>query len=180
MNALQGEVFDWILKQEYEFKALAQEEKQAISEFSVLWSYFEAKVCGTDAKVDKLRAITHSVAKSEKFDPTALREAMVYFRARYLVDGEGSGHFDFLHIRNDKEKEMVLHILNSDSQDLSKELEAALYIVYRYRNNLFHGAKWMYGIRDQKQNFLVATELLKSIISAAGQMHLDIAEQGPG
>lgn len=41
---------------------------------------------------------------------------------------------------------------------------ALLIIVWRLRNNLFHGAKWAYGLRDQRENFDDAHPIIFSSI----------------
>lgn len=41
---------------------------------------------------------------------------------------------------------------------------AALIIVYRFRNNLFHGTKWGYGIRGQFDNFRHANDVLMAAL----------------
>jgi len=37
---------------------------------------------------------------------------------------------------------------------------ALLIVVYRLRNNLFHGEKWAYEMKDQRSNFEQANEVL--------------------
>jgi hypothetical protein len=43
-------------------------------------------------------------------------------------------------------------------------LSAALLITFRYRNNLFHGVKWAYGVQGQLSNFDVAIDLLQAVV----------------
>ncbi len=40
-----------------------------------------------------------------------------------------------------------------------------LIIVFRLRNNLFHGEKWSYHLRNQGDNFKYANNFLKSVMS---------------
>ena len=47
---------------------------------------------------------------------------------------------------------------------------ALLMIVWRLRNNLFHGAKWAYGLRDQRENFTHANSVLMRLLERHGQL----------
>jgi hypothetical protein len=38
------------------------------------------------------------------------------------------------------------------------------------RNNLFHGAKWAYGLRDQRENFTHANTVLMRLLERHGQL----------
>lgn len=46
-----------------------------------------------------------------------------------------------------------------------EKLIVCLLIVFRYRNNLFHGNKWTYRLEGQHQNFEHATQLLLAVIA---------------
>jgi hypothetical protein len=43
-------------------------------------------------------------------------------------------------------------------------------IVLRLRNNLFHGAKWAYGIADQRENFQHANAALMRLLEKHGEL----------
>ena len=45
-----------------------------------------------------------------------------------------------------------------------------LMIVWRFRNNLFHGAKWAYQLRDQRENFTQANSILMRMLEQHGQL----------
>ena len=63
------------------------------------------------------------------------------------------------------------------STDVSPDDVAAavLIIVYRFRNNLFHGAKWLYEFREQIKNFNHAnTALMKAV-----ELHNKADQDGP-
>ena len=45
-----------------------------------------------------------------------------------------------------------------------------LIIVYRIRNNLFHGEKWSYGLQGQLNNFKHANEALMKAIELNGNV----------
>jgi hypothetical protein len=47
---------------------------------------------------------------------------------------------------------------------------AFLMIVGRLRNDLFHGKKWAYELRDQRENFTHANGVLMRILEHHGQL----------
>ncbi len=61
-------------------------------------------------------------------------------------------------------KAIVIVIICGRTDDDAEVLSAALIIVLRLRNNLFHGVKWSYGIKGQLENFRNANNLLMSVI----------------
>jgi hypothetical protein len=52
---------------------------------------------------------------------------------------------------------------NADSVDT---LIGCLAILFRYRNNLFHGEKWEHELQDQQENFEHSTALLRWLIDS--------------
>jgi hypothetical protein len=49
-------------------------------------------------------------------------------------------------------------------------MTAILIIVFRYRNNLFHGVKWHYRRHGQLANFIVANEILMKVLERHGKL----------
>jgi hypothetical protein len=52
-------------------------------------------------------------------------------------------------------------------------LDAALIIVLRYRNNLFHGIKWQYKLFGQLDNFETANAILMKTLDRYGRLAND-------
>jgi len=61
----------------------------------------------------------------------------------------------------------VIEGANHDPRD---RILALLMIVWRLRNNLFHGAKWAYQLRDQRENFTQANSVLIRMLEQHGQL----------
>jgi hypothetical protein len=59
---------------------------------------------------------------------------------------------------------LLRRALSNENVDRSDLASALLLIVYRYRNNLFHGEKWLYQMRDQNDNFAQANSVLMRAI----------------
>jgi hypothetical protein len=72
--------------------------------------------------------------------------------------------FHELHLRSNDHPELVQKVVRGQSSDDVEILSALLIMVFRLRNNLFHGVKWSYGIRGQLDNFRNANDLLMSVM----------------
>lgn len=128
--------------------------------FSVLWTVFEAQVLKSNASAKSISQVVEKWEKQGKLKLLNTEEPLAYWTARYIEDGNPSYHFDQLHLRNNDNPELVLSVLKKEAVDPSSVASALLIIVYRFRNNLFHGAKWAYGVQGQLVNFAHACSLL--------------------
>jgi hypothetical protein len=92
-----------------------------------------------------------------------LGPALDYFVARYVTGGDFTQHHQSLNLRA-KDGAVVNGVLLGNLTRPWERLAAALLIVYRYRNNLFHGPKWEYDVQGQQTNFETATALLIAVL----------------
>lgn len=81
------------------------------------------------------------------------QSSLEYFQHRYLSEGATNHKFDALNFRRNDNRELVEAVLLGTVDDASDKVKALLIVVFRLRNNLFHGLKWAYEMRDQKANF---------------------------
>jgi hypothetical protein len=92
---------------------------------------------------------------------------MDYFRDRYWQNGAATTRAADL--RLDKYRPHVQKIaydfLNGSEQDPAAVLAGLLLVIYRLRNNMFHGPKWAYGIQGQCDNFNNGIAVLKWVLS---------------
>lgn len=131
---------------------LSHEEHEALQRFTLLWTLFEAQDLDSNASVRKISE------KVENIDPQLInnawfKEHLSYFSNRYVQDGVTNYHFDHLHLRNKDNPDLVRAVLTGECVDPASQLIVCLTIVYRFRNNFFHGLKWAYGLQDQLENF---------------------------
>ena len=76
---------------------------------------------------------------------TRFAEPLAYFRERYWRDGDFTPlEYDGLHTGkyNAANRKLVIDALSSQPQLPEDTLARLLLVVYRLRNNLFHGVKW--------------------------------------
>ena len=58
----------------------------------------------------------------------------------------------------------VVAVLKGEKQSAVDVVIAVLTVVYRYRNNLFHGEKWIYDLPEQVEYFDVANQVLVQVL----------------
>jgi hypothetical protein len=89
---------------------------------------------------------------------------LAYFRNRYFRDGAFTYHFDNLNIRGGDQPDLVQKVLSIGAAKRFEIAAATLIIVYRFRNNLFHGEKWAYQLKGQLEIFTHANAVLMQAI----------------
>jgi hypothetical protein len=153
-------VQDWLNQHIPGYAELGDEEKSAIMNFSLLWSLFEAQVLGNSASARAIQTKINAWANSGLLKTEEFEKHKVYFTQRYIDGGSPNNRFRHLHLRNRDNPELVRRVLKDETNDISEIVSALLIIVWRYRNNFFHGYKWAYGFKGQLNNFINANELL--------------------
>lgn len=156
---------EWLGKNVDEFKTLSREELEAILEFSLLWSLFEARVLNKRGSSDGIISVTHKWFSLGLIEESNFLDCLKYFKNRYYSDSEPTKHLNKLNLRRNDNPELVHAVLKSENKDLADCVAVLLIIVYRLRNNLFHGIKWDYGIKGQLENFNNANTILMSALS---------------
>ncbi len=156
--------FEWLREYAPGFQDLSDEERLAITEFSFLWSLFEARSLNERGSASAILKSASSWAASGQLTEDRFSRELAYFRDRYVADGKFTRHFDHLHLRKHDEPDLVKRALSRDDVEPRDIAAAVLIIVYRYRNNLFHGVKWSYALQGQFHNFEHAnTALIQAI-----------------
>lgn len=159
------EPIEWLEHHVMGFRDLPGVDRHAILCFALLWSLFEAKALNSSASAKALVELVHNKAEEGRLDAHAFTDCLAYFRARYYADGRFTADFDGLKLRRNDNHELVQQVLNGTNDDPADSVAVTLIIVYRLRNNLFHGIKWAYGIQGQRQNFEQANNALMAAIT---------------
>jgi hypothetical protein len=155
----------WLKRTAPGFDQLSTQERQAIKDFSLLWSLYEGTVLNAGGNADKIIHAVHSLKSQSKLTLEPFRAASLYFSDRYYDGADFTPEFDGLHLRASDHRALVEKVIRGQSTDDAEILSAILIIVLRLRNNLFHGIKWSYGIRGQLENFRNANNVLMSVIT---------------
>lgn len=128
--------------------------------FSFLWSLFECEALNRRGDVNALTEVARLWADHGLFIEKSFEPQLVYFRNRYLRDGAPTNRFHHLNLRNGDQTDLVRRVLGNDAVENFEIAAALLIIVYRFRNNLFHGEKWAYELQGQLENFNHANAIL--------------------
>jgi hypothetical protein len=141
------------------------ESKNAIMYFALLWSLFESKFCNERASAEAI--CNKCQAIEESLNNNIFNVFLDYFKNRYVTEEGFNEKFDALNFRRHDKKALVERVLKSETNNTIDIASALLIIVYRLRNNLFHGLKWQYNIQGQYSNFDISNQLLIKMISIA-------------
>ncbi len=126
--------------------------------FTMEWACFENKCTDTDFNIDNFKKFIKGYTIPESMHET-INSCLKYFQDRY----SDSDLYSKLRFKGkDKFSPYYLDILNKDA-DYSEKLKACMAIIYRYRNNLFHGTKFHDNFELQEENLKHANKLLHAI-----------------
>ena len=145
--------------------------------FTFLWMIFEQRILNKHAQNpgnerDKMLILCRKLKNSEKckIDSRLFEAELKYFRDRYFDRGNPTYQFDELFPKEGKniamkDREYLLKTLGCKKEPQPQEIASGLLVLmYRYRNRLFHGAKWSEGLGDQFENFDNANSVLVKAI----------------
>ena len=155
---------NWLRKNAPDFDQLSNEEVGAILHFAILWSFFEAEVLENNASANRLINKANEWHERELLKIENFEEHLTYFQNRYIDKGAPNERFDHLNFRRNDNEELTLEVLADLNNDIQNIVSTLLIIVYRYRNNFFHGIKWEYNFAEQFENFQHANRILKKAI----------------
>lgn len=151
---------EWLSERVLGFRELSQQERDAIMHFALLWSLFEAKALNANASASTILSLVQKWQEQGRLNVAAFVPSLVYFRDRYYTNGIATANFNGLNLRKNDNPALVEAVLSGANADPADSVLSLLIVVYRLRNNLFHGLKWAYELRDQLGNFTHANMAL--------------------
>ena len=157
----------WLEKTAPGYDLLSDPERKAMKDFSLLWTLYEGTVLHASGNAGAIVGAVDHLKSSGRLSLDPFRPAIEHFSGRYFDGTDMTDAFRGLHLRPNDRRELVENVLRGQSSDEAEILTALLIIVFRLRNNLFHGIKWSYGIKDQLENFTNAN----AVLMAAMEMH---------
>jgi hypothetical protein len=154
---------EWLERNQVGYRGLANGERLAIADFSIIWSVFEAAALSGKGSV---RSIIEFIDLKHELiiDFTPIKPSLNYFQDRYVNKGVISSRFGDLNFRGNDRGELVEDVLIGKNDDALEKIKALLVIIFRLRNNLFHGLKWPYGMCDQQANFEHGIIVMTSVL----------------
>ncbi|MCP1471945.1 hypothetical protein J3E64_003660 [Sphingobium sp. OAS761] len=160
----------WLEARAPGFQDLPDEDRRAIFDFAFLWSLFEAEIMEANARADRITEKVDAWAAGDIMGADLYDAELAYFRDRYFADDELTYHYPFLNLRKSDHSDLVEAVIRGANNDPRDRILALLMIVWRLRNNLFHGAKWAYQIKGQRENFTQANAVLMRVLERHGQL----------
>ncbi|RCH53628.1 hypothetical protein DJ568_16460 [Mucilaginibacter hurinus] len=143
-----------------------------IKHFALLWNLFETFACNKFATVASIIQAVDHLNAIQQIDLNTDRY-LDYFSARYIdINGVETTHFQSLNFRKPDKKQLVLNVLLRKETEPKEILKAVLIIVYRYRNNLFHGEKNVAALNAQAANFEHANSILIDFLTILKRNYL--------
>lgn len=161
-------VSDWIQQNIRHSAQLEPKTLETVSDFTLMWSIFEGSEAHNENVVDQIGDLSKRVARI--MPPDAIDAQLAYWSKRYIHEnGEPTEHFHYLYFRKVSQVEKSLNVLRNRDTSFEDKIEVCLLIVYRYRNNLFHGIKDITLLNAQVENLRSAVELLQIIMPYSGR-----------
>lgn len=155
---------EWLSNRESDYCELRKNEKDAINSFFLIWSYFESQALDCKANRKSFKDLAKELEQKDKIRSLNLNKYIKYFQERYIENEVLNYRFEYLHLEKSGNPEEVPRMLLDIDCDNRTKIIGCLYIIYRYRNNLFHGPKWRYFLSEQQENMEASCSLLIEIM----------------
>ena len=156
---------------------LSDEGIDRVRNFAFLWNIFEASACDKRANLNSIKDAVETLNNSEQLKSTDFEPFVDYFSNRYFnSNGDTTYSIDGLEFSNSTNdqvaKDKVESVLRRDEIRPKEIVKGLLYILYRFRNNLFHGNKQVVNLNTQIDNFIAANHILSIFLSIMKRNHL--------
>ncbi len=126
--------------------------------FMILWNLFEARLCKKNFSKKNIPDV--------QISPEVIESTLQYFQGRYTESN--CLNYRFLYLENNREskkdRELIEKVLLGEEKDQTAIIKALKLIIYRYRNNLFHGEKEIASLPNQQENFDYANNFLMTCL----------------
>ena len=156
----------WLKNFSPEYRRLSSSERMAIRDFAILWSFFEGGCLGTHASYQTIKRAVDYWCEIGLVRPKLFEKSAVYFRDRYYSGGHPTDKFRGLRLGHGSQnvRDHIVSVFENRDATLEDETLMVFLVIYRFRNNLFHGVKGIYGFADQLPNFRIANGVLKQAL----------------
>jgi len=140
-SATSFDAIQWIGARQPSLQRYFGEGSQPLLHFALMWNMFEGELCDSAANPAKLKEVSALLAQRGLMTHRSSEAFLKFLQERYWNGKELTGRFQFLRLRSAAEVAVVSEMLSGGTTDPVKVIHALLLVVYRYRNNTFHGLK---------------------------------------
>jgi hypothetical protein len=143
-----------------------------VTRFLIAWSLLESRCFGGFVKVDELSSFATDVTESGTFRNKDFWEPGRHFHSRYQ-DKQCRKNLIHKKHKNSNELEEFRGILSTQFDALSNYqlVFMLLFVVYRFRNNIFHGNKGVESWLKYKEQIYFCFRVMQSFISLTTGTH---------
>jgi hypothetical protein len=157
-------VEEWLQTNIPGWEALNEDEKCALRDFPILWSYFEGWVTHPHtANPQRIEAAIDNIPVASFFDIVATDRAFEHYKQRFFPDGIEAELFGKIGLNRIWGTFVRDTLLDADPKP-PQRAKAVLLIINRLRNNFLHGTKALYNFHDQLDNFQHANDALMELL----------------
>ncbi len=140
-----------------------KQKRSFIFNFAMIWNLFEDRCMDNFAKISKVNNFVESHISINNLEVDVIFD---YFKDRYKVfdniyDTENLLWKEHEHTYRD----FVIEKFRDTQCSHQNKIKAVLYIIFRLRNNLFHGEKDIAIINEQKRTFVLVNKFLMDLIT---------------
>jgi hypothetical protein len=142
--------------------------------FLITWSIFETVCFKREMKIDEIRSVAERVVETEEFDVSSIREDAQQFHLRYqnkqlvknlIHDGKEGPRRPTIKMMNETINPILK--LTFDRLNDIQIVVLSNFVVYRFRNNIFHGNKDVTSWLQFKEQIDRCTSIMQRLISHA-------------
>lgn len=154
----------WLMERIPGYAALPRADRDAITTFVLLWSLFEARLMKAEANARQIAKAVDQWEGDGSLGAELYDGELAYFRDRYFQNGDFTFRFEKLKLRKSDMPDLITAGVRGDADSPRDRVLTVLLIVWRLRNNLFHGEKWAYELQGQLDNFTRANAVLMRVL----------------
>lgn len=140
-----------------------RQKRSFIFNFAMIWNLFEDICMSKKAQISKVNNLVASLISVNNLEVDAIFD---YFKDRYKV-ADNIYNIESLSWRSNENtyRNFVIEKFRDTQCSHQNKIKAVLYIIFRLRNNLFHGEKDIAIINEQKQTFVLVNKFLMDLIT---------------
>lgn len=139
-----------------------KQKRSFIFNFAMIWNLFEYRCMGKKAQISKVNNLVESLISINNLDVDTIFN---YFKNRY-TETDGEFNINGLNWRSSENtyRAFVIEKFKDNQCSHKDKVITVLYIIFRLRNNLFHGEKNIAIINEQKRTFVLVNKFLMDLI----------------
>lgn len=128
--------------------------------FSLMWSLFENKVCNTNFNLNDVKneIEIHGIA------PDIFQDEINFFKLKKQNYSGDYYQYGLTLPNNNQFRQLVIDLLEENPQNDEDKICGLIYIIFRLRNNLFHGNKEITNMEYNEDNFENSNSVIQKFL----------------